>query len=382
VSLSFGHYRATGTQTRQKKVLVKNLSASTRVFQITPQFRYANDAASGAVTITAPGSVTVPGFSNATFVVSLTLNANLLNSWNLNGGPSGGNGALLQAQEYDGYIRISDAAETLTLPWHLLAHKSANVTPSTTNVALNGGASATFNLTNPGGAVTGRTDSFALLGTSPKYSGAALPRPGDNFAIVDLRAAGARLVDAGGGQFGLQFGITTWGERAHPAYPAEFDIFLDVNNDGIDDYVIFTSENGGFGLTGQTVVTLYRFSDGQQVTRFFADADLGSANSIATILLSDLGINATTKMTAFACAGDNYFTGLLTDCIGPMVFTPGTLKYTLGAWPGSVAPGAGAVVTVNRNPAGDAASPSQSGLLFLYTHGRKGRESDAVTIQP
>jgi hypothetical protein len=33
-------------------------------------------------------------------------------------------------------------------------------------------------------------------------------------------------------------------------------------------------------------------------------------------------------------------------------------------------------------PAGDLASPSQTGLLLMYRDARKGREADAVTIVP
>ena len=61
-----------------------------------------------------------------------------------------------------------------------------------------------------------------------------------------------RLVSLGGGQFGVQFAIDTYGARAHPNYPAEFDIYIDKNGDGVFDSVIFNRENGTFGSQGSS----------------------------------------------------------------------------------------------------------------------------------
>ena len=44
--------------------------------------------------------------------------------------------------------------------------------------------------------------------------------------------------------------------RSHPNYPAEFDVFIDADRDGRDDYAVFNLENGGFGVTGQNVVAV------------------------------------------------------------------------------------------------------------------------------
>ena len=75
VVLSFGTYRSTGVVTYTKKVLVRNYSTSPRTYAISRNFRYASDAASGAATITAPASVSVPANGSATFTLSLKLDA-------------------------------------------------------------------------------------------------------------------------------------------------------------------------------------------------------------------------------------------------------------------------------------------------------------------
>ena len=112
-----------------------------------------------------------------------------------------------------------------------------------------------------------------------------MPEPGDNFAIVDLQSVGVRHLPAAvfGADY-LEFAISTFGRRAHPNYPAEFDIYIDSNNDGTPDFVVFNAENGGFSVTGQNVVFVANLATGVPATAvFFTDADLDSGNVIFTV---------------------------------------------------------------------------------------------------
>ena len=52
----------------------------------------------------------------------------------------------------------------------------------------------------------------------------------------------------------LQFAVNTYGRRAHPNYPAEFDVAIDTNRDGAPDFVVFNAELGGFAVSGANVV--------------------------------------------------------------------------------------------------------------------------------
>ena len=135
-SLSFGYQALTGPTAFQKTVRVRNYSGSARTYSITPSFRYASDAASGAVQVTAPASIAVPANGTANFNVKLKVDVTKLPTWNLNGGSQGGNGALLQGVEFDGYIDIADATDDIHLAWQVLPHKAAEVTPAATSVAL------------------------------------------------------------------------------------------------------------------------------------------------------------------------------------------------------------------------------------------------------
>jgi hypothetical protein len=382
-NLSYGTVRTSSPMTLTKKITVRNRLPIQRTYNISSSFRYANDAASGAVTLNVPPMLTVPGNGSGTVNVSLTINPILLPNWNLNGGSNGGNGPLLQGVEFDGFISLTEGGETIRLPWHILPHKAHNAAPSTTNLMLNGAGSGVLTLTNAGGAATALFDRFALTGTSPKFPVTLLPKPGDNFAIVDLRAVGIRVIPGGAGSGDLiQFAVTTYGERSHPNYPAEFDVFIDSNNDGVDDYVVFTAENGGLFTSGQNVTAIQNLVTGATVVRFFTSVDLWSANSILNIVAQDAGLNATSQFRFSVLAGDNYYTGVFTDVIGPMTVKLDAPRFVATPTNGAIAPNGSTNVQITHNPAGDASSPSQTGVLLLYTHGKRGREADVVTVVP
>lgn len=378
VGLAFGAPRVHAATTISKKIAVRNYSSSARTFTITRSFRDASDAANGAVTLNAPASVSVPANGTGSFVLTMQIDPARLPAWNLFSGLNQGNGALLQAVEYDGYVTVSDGTDTVSTPWHVLPHRAANVTAASSVPADGAGGVPVSNL---GAAQAGSVDVFALTGTSAQD----FPKPppyGGGQALIDLRAVGVRPVDVGAP--GLQFGITTFGSRMHPAYPAEFNVYVDANNDGIDDYVVYNLELNGFGATGQTVVNTQNLSTGATTTRFFAAADLNSSNMIFTVLASDVGITSPTQKFRFSVyAFDNYFSGQLTDAITGMVHTLGTPRYASALGDSLGVPvGFSGNLPVSRPAGGATASPSQSGLLMLYRDARSGREADVVTITP
>ena len=236
--------------------------------------------------------VSVPGKGSTSFNVKLKTDASKLPVWTLNGGSQGGNGPLLQTVEFDGFVTLDDGVQPIHLPWRLLPHRAAEVTPASTSVTLSGGTgSVALNYT--GGTIPGRVEVFSLTGTSGRIPPPQLPGPGDNFAIIDLKSVGVRLVDAG--TPAIQFAINTFGVRSHPNYPAEFHVYIDSNRDGVPDYVVFNLENGGFAASGQNVVAVFNLATRTGSIFFFSDADLDSGNIILTAPLSALGLNATSK---------------------------------------------------------------------------------------
>lgn len=402
VSLSFGTYRLNTAQSFKKKVVVRNYSSSAKTYTISNTYRDAPNTT--GVTLGIPGSISVPANSSASFTMSLTVTPAALPIWTLNGGSEGSNGELLNTVEYAGYLTLSGGGDNVHIPWHILPHKAANVTPTLTNLALGGNPQA-LPLTNTSGAVNGAVSVFSLTGTGTQFPASVLPAPGGDFAVINLQAVGVRLVCiskpcSSPGNFGVQFAITTFGQRSHPDVPAEFDVQLDVNNDGVPDFVIF---NADIGLettgtdSGQNGVFIFDVANGTASGPFFfATADLDSANMIFTAplgaLVSSAGpaLGLSTPFTFSVLAFDNYFTGNLTDLIGPMRYELDMPQFYPALSDFSAAPNAATPNFVIPNNAANpyltgpynGNSPSQTGLLLMYTDGKNGRESDRVTVTP
>ena len=375
-SLSFGYHSADSNLTLNRTVVVRNYTGTRLTLPVRSAFRYADDRANGAVTVTVPSTVTLPPRNIVSFNVQLKVNAAKLPTWTLNGGTSGGNGALLQTVEFDGYLTIGSGADAIQVPWHILPHKSSAVVATPATVKLKGGAGAA-RVSNRG-VLPGRVEVFSLTGTSPKLPAGSEPGPGDNFALIDLKSVGVRLAGSA-----VQFAVNTFGARSHPAYPGGFEVDIDTDNDGFPDFAVYNVELTGFAATGQTVIGVQNLNTGASGISYYADADLNSGNMILTAPLSFMGLTPASQFTFTVLGYDNYFTGAVTDYIENMTVTLGTPRYVGGGVPpAGVAPRGTSTLTIAEVPGGDVASPSQTGLLLLYRDAKVNAEAQALRIIP
>lgn len=376
-ALSFGALEVAKKVSVERKLRIENLSDVDKVFTVTPSFRFADDAASGAVKVSVPARVRVAARSHEDIEVSLSIDPAKLPTWALNGGPLGGSGSALNGPEYDGYLTLTSGGLKLSVPWHVLPRKAADDTAQLEERR----GQWSIRLANKG-AESGEYDLFSLIGVSRRIPNSALPKPGDNLAVIDMRAVGVRHLPAA--VFGddyLEFAISTQSRRAHPNYPAEFDIYLDVNGDGLDDFVIYNAEAGGLAATGQNLVNLVNLATGSGGAYFYADADLNSGNIIMTVPMAAMRLAPGTTIGVSVYAFDNYFTGAATDAIEGMRFTPGGERYRAadGVPFGSVAPkstgSAGLTVTsVSQDKS------SEIGMLVMHRR-NAGSEADTLRIR-
>jgi hypothetical protein len=402
VSISFGTYRLNANQSFKKKIAIKNYSNASRSYSIANSFRDAPNLT--GVTMTVPSSIMVPANSIANFTLTLTVNAASLPVWTLNGGSQGSNGELLNTVEYAGFLTFTAGPETVHIPWHILPHKSANVQPASNSVTLSGNPT-NLNMTNTGGAVGGLVDGFSLTGVGTQFPASVLPAPGADYAVINLQAVGVRLVCIAGGMtctsYGVQFAVNTFGQRSHPDVPAEFDVLIDVNGDGVPDLDIFNGDIGfettGTAFSGQNGVFVADLAAGTATgPYFYTIADLDSANAILTVPLSALTTSTglklltSTPFTYSVLAFDNYFTGNLTDSIGPMAYELDMPQFYVATTEFTAAANVSTPVTVVPNNAANpfmsgaynGNSSSQTGILFMYTDGKVGQEASMVAVKP
>lgn len=363
-ALSYGAIEAEKQTVVERTLTVKNFSASTMRFNVASGFRYADDQASGAVTVQAPATLTVPANSTRTLKVSLLINPTKLPNWTLNGGSLGGNGAALNGPEYDGFVTLTSGATVLSVPWHVLPRKAA----LTSALYAAGRSGPQLTLKNTG-ADAGAYDMFSLLATSGEIG--SVPGPGAGIAQIDLKAFGVRLAGST-----LQFAMSTHGRRAHPLYPGGFEVDIDVNGDGFADFFVYQQELTGFAATGQSAVFVRAAGSSTASAFFFTDADLNSGNVIFSVPLSVLGVGPTTTLGLELYTYDNYFTGATTEYLGGMKFTPSTPRFAPAA--GSIAKGGTGTVPLQSQVVAPANS-TETGVLLMFRR-NAGSESQAVTL--
>jgi subtilisin family serine protease len=385
-SLSFRFHDVAEPRTVTKRLRVENLGSRAVTYRVVPTFRYADDEASGAVEVVAPGSVRVPAGGARVIRVQLRIDPAQVPDWPLNGGARGGTGALLQQAEFDGYLELQaggPAGATTRVPWQVMLRKAASTDADRGNVTLGPDRRGTVTLRNDG-ATVGSFDAFAFVGSDRRdYAWPLQKAPGSNLALPDLRQVGVTGFEFPGvpGDGLVQFAVSTWHEWSHPAYPQQIEVVLDVDRDGTPDKAVFTTELTGFAATGQTVVAVADLATQEAFPVTFLDADLNASTMILTVPVGDLGMALEDTVEADVYAYDNYFSGFQTDKIEGIVVSPGRPKFAAEPAFGDVPVDGATDLTVSAVPGGAAASPSQTGVLLLHRLQASSNATDVIRVR-
>lgn len=384
-SLSFSFHDVTDELTLQRLVNVRNYSDRDLTYQIKPTFRFANDAVTHAVTITAPSELFVPAGSDAQFEVELEVAGKSLHPWSMNSGAQGANPAPLTLHEYDGYLQLAEAGggSAIHLAWQILPRQAGDVSlkPHSSYVQVrNGGVNTTT------------VESYSLIGVSSN-----LPQggPGDNNPIPDLRYVGYATYPAPAGycseaeSFVLAFAINTWERQVHANSPAEFDVYIDVDQDGEFDYDVFNFDRSlaGNRTDGRNVTWVGDLKSGQAVSYFAVDHETNSANTVLLLCGEQIGLNASNfldPMNIAVVAFDAFYRGLATDVLQGITIAPAGEQY-VGVFDG----GGGAELGPDQKDKlrildqGQLTNNTESGLLLLFRDGAAiNREAGTVVILP
>jgi subtilisin family serine protease len=308
--VSFGFHDVTKNNlTLTRQVVVRNYSSQPKQFDVSATFRFQNDANNGAVKISVPSRVSVGPNRTTTFNVRLQIDARKLRPWTMNSGSNGANPDPLTLLEYDGYIWLDDRSTTLDddrplhLGWHVLPRGAGDV-----QQLPNG------NLRNQG-AATAPVESYSLLAVSPNQPSGG---PGEQAPTPDLRRTGVQTYPVPGGfcsanpSFVMAFAFNTWERQTHAIAPAEHQVWIDVDQDGSPDYVVFTADLA-LGLSDGRVVTwVWNVATGGLTAFFFADHDTNNGNTVMLICGEQIGMNASNffdPMDVTYAVADWYFGG-------------------------------------------------------------------------
>ena len=317
-ALGFGFVDvADGIVTLKKTVEIRNLDNKARTYTVTPTFRFADDAANGAVSVSAPSKVTVqPGQGRLTsFDVTLTIDGAKLRGNFMNSGSAGADPATLTVNEYDGYLVLDDGVHPVHLAWHVLPRKAARVVPSTTTLVP--GASPQVIGLNNTGVGTAQNDAYALLALSPNLPEGPL---GGQSPTPDIRAVGINTFPVPAGfcsasaSFIWAFAVNTW-ERQQHLLPVSHQIELDTNRDGTVDYVVLNRDaSGPTTITdGRQLSWVLNAATGSLSASFFAEHSTSTGNTVLLICGEQIGMSAAnllnTAVNMSVVAQDFYYGG-------------------------------------------------------------------------
>ncbi|MCB9006919.1 MAG: S8 family serine peptidase [Ardenticatenaceae bacterium] len=327
-ALSFGFVDVSrSTMNLYKTVRVRNYSNQSIEYDITPTFRYQDDIDTGAVEITAPAKVRVPAGRDRTFIVRMTIHGDLLPSNFMNSGSMGADPSGLTLNEYDGYLILDDGSHPIHLAWHVLPRQDAKVFgPSALTFDRNGEDQVA--LTNSG-VGTAQNDAYALLATSPNLPEGGF---GEQSPTPDIRAVGINTFPVPAGfcsddpSFIWAFAINTW-ERQQHLLPVSHQVWLDTNQDGVDDYVVLNRDVSGLGTIsdGRQVAWALDLVTGDATAFFFAEHSMNTGNTILYICGEQIGLTGTdmlaTNVNMYVVAQDFYYGGP-GDLVDGLTVTP------------------------------------------------------------
>lgn len=410
-SLSFGYVPVVDTYAATRTLTIQNLGPLNQPVSIESYFRYSSDVGQGVFVTPLKRSVTVPAGGTVDVPVRLDIfNGGLsgftgpLKEWVLNKGSLGASGAALTYQEYDGYIYISTGGGAeISVPWQVLPKKVADVQLANGMAASTRAMPGSGALVNASSIYTGYTDAFALVDLNPNDYNYLVGEcssvnevPGCNLSPVDLKEVGVRNYNlANVGQI-LEFGVTVWDFPYRAGqFPNTFDIYIDNNQDGEADFVVYNYDIAG-GSDGRNVVFVDNLAlqntpeNRDPSIFFFTDSSLNTQNWILPVPAAAVGLSLGQTFDFVVYAFDGYFGGGVWDC-SPRVgnFCAGVHTYTLGQ-PRfdlgenqlflTTAPEKTTAFEWTSTPNGDKASPSQIGLLFMHAYAPVGRESDFLYL--
>jgi subtilisin family serine protease len=389
-ALSFGFINVSrNTINLHKDVRVRNYSNQDVVYDITPTFRYADDEALGAVEVNTPNRIRVKAGRDATFRVRIKIRGNLLLSNYMSSGVEGANPAGLTINEFDGYIVLDDGQQPVHLAWHILPRKAAEVRSNEKLKFKNG--QDTVKLRN-NGVGTAQNDAYALLATSPN-----LPEGlrGEQSPTPDIRAVGINTYPVPAGfcsanpSFLWAFAINTWEPQEH-LLPVSHQVYLDVDQNGTDDFVILNRDASGLGTItdGRQLSWVINLSTNLANAFFFAEHSMNTGNTVLLACAEQLGMTAADLLTNtvnMAVVAQDFYFGGPGDLVDGLAVTPLGERYVglpndipansngtmdvidYGAFPGNT-PELGVLLITNGDRGagnrGGATLPSEA-LLFM-----------------
>ncbi|GLY02748.1 S8 family serine peptidase [Actinoplanes sp. NBRC 101535] len=264
-TLNYGFAELDKNYTKRKVVKVKNLGKAKQTFTVSATLP------SGSAHKVKLSKTTVTLAGKGETEVGVTLEV-----------PAATAGDASAFRDVAGLITLTPVGKAndgvaLRVPYYLVPQAVSKISTAVDANALSRKGSATATVTNKKGVVAGSADVFAWgLSDGRDAAGAA-----------DLKAVGVQSLPADGA---VSFAISTH-NRLSNAARNEFDVYVDVDGDKTDDYLVVGADYGLLttgDLTGELVTAVFDLRTGGGTLEFYADAPYDSSTIVLPVLVSQL----------------------------------------------------------------------------------------------
>jgi subtilisin family serine protease len=368
-SLNFGFVQLNSNFSKEREITIRNLGSQDATFTV-----------SQALPAGSPHTVT---FDQTTIHVEAGESEDLEVELNVPVATAGAsNGSGLSFQEVAGLIVLTPTGSdnngiSLRVPYYLVPRALSGISTRMGSKLSKKNPVSTANISNRG-AIAGDADFYAWGLSDGRDAGKV---------SNDVRAVGVQSgAFSATAQF-IGFSVNTY-ERWSNASTNEFDIFVDVNNDGIDDYVVVGVDQGAVqtgsfnGRMGSFVFSTR--SPGASIA-FFAQAPTDSSTANIFVLSSQLCrtgepcLNAANPRFTYSAVSFDLANGGVDE-------VDGTAKYN--AWSPAIStfgfqtvdPGAAAQETIQVNAAEWAQTPAL-GLMVASLDNKAGSaETQLISV--
>ena len=362
-TLNFGFNELSSDFNDTGHVKLKNFGDSAATFNVTT-----TNVGGSPHSLSLPSSVIVPARGDLDLSVGLNV-------------PAASAGDSSAFNEVSGLVTFTPASGsnngvTLRVPYYMVPQALSNISTKVDTKTLNKTGTGSATVTNSGGVIAGTADWYAWGLADKKDHG---------LGSDDLRAVGVQSFPFSATEQLVVFAISTQ-HRWSNAAENEFDILVDVNGDGTDDYDVLGVDHGALttgtfdGVMTSGVVDL---RTGQVTNVFSADAPFNSSTALLVVRTAQLCrpgspcLNAANPRFAYHIVSFG-----LTDDTSDSI--DAAAKYN--AWSSAisqgmfdtVAPNGSATETVTTNATEWALTPPLG--LMIVSHDNKSGTAEAQTV--
>lgn len=282
-SLSFGLEEFKSAVERTKPITIKNTGSSAITFDATVTQQGSPHSA-----ILSVNQVTVPARSERKVQLTLTVPA----------ATAGNSDAYRDAAGYVTFTPTGNGNNgiALTVPYLLVPRVMANVNATLPKFKGTPQASRA-RLTNAGSLIEATADFYAW----------GLQSPNAGLGHADLRAAGVQSIPSGSNPI-VVFAVNTY-KGWSSGFNVEFDIFIDSDGDGLDDYVVFNVDVGLLTTgtrNGQHGAVIANLETNGLALNFLVDSRTDSSTMLLPVRANSIGLtSANPRMSYTVVAFDN-----------------------------------------------------------------------------